>query len=93
MNGYACSEQDVLLDTYGPEIAGIGHLSASAGTFALRRARYFNESGYFNETGRIRPKYIDISAYIKFSLISVKRNRAVSSSFKLQVQKVQRGVA
>ena len=51
MNGYACSEQDVLLDTYGPEIAGIAHLSASAGTFALRRAHYFNEAGYFNETG------------------------------------------
>jgi len=78
MSGFACSEQDVLLDAYGPEIAGIGHLPASAGTFALRRARYFNESGYFSETGRIRPKYIDISAYIKFSLISVERFQALS---------------
>lgn len=45
MNGYDCSEEDVLLDTYGPEAAGIEHLSASAGTFSLRRAHYFTGTG------------------------------------------------
>lgn len=81
--GLLVRNQDGLLDTYGPEIAGIGHLPASAGTFTLRRARYFNESGYFSETGRIRPKYIDISIYIKFSLISVERFQAL---FTLKVE-------
>lgn len=45
MNGYAGSEEDVLLGTYEPETAGIGHLSASAGTFSLRRVHYFTETG------------------------------------------------
>ncbi len=51
MNGYVCSEQDVLLDTCNPETAEVENLSASAGTFALRRAHYFNETGCFNEVG------------------------------------------
>jgi hypothetical protein len=45
MNGYAGSEEDVLLGTYEPETAGIGHLSASPGTFSLRRVHYFTEAG------------------------------------------------
>ena len=45
MNGYACSEQQVLRDNGSSETAGIGHLSASPGTFSLRQFHYFAESG------------------------------------------------
>jgi DNA-directed RNA polymerase sigma subunit (sigma70/sigma32) len=45
MNGFACLEEEVLLDVYGSEVAGVGHLPASAGTFSLRRAQYLTESG------------------------------------------------
>lgn len=45
MNGLACLEEEVLLDVYGSEVVGIGHLPASAGTFSLRRAQYLNETG------------------------------------------------
>ena len=44
MNGYDCSERLVLHDNEGSETGGIGHLSASSGTFSLRRFHYFAES-------------------------------------------------
>lgn len=45
MNGYACSKEVVLLDTYGMETAEIVIFPASAGTFSLRRSHYFNATG------------------------------------------------
>jgi hypothetical protein len=51
MNAQACSKQDVSPDIYNPETGEIGHLSASAGTFLLRRAHYFSEAGGADDAG------------------------------------------
>ena len=42
MNDHACSEEEVLRE---PEVARSAHLSASAGTFSLRRAHYLTKTG------------------------------------------------
>ena len=45
MNGYVCSETGVLPDADERESAASDHVPALAGTFLLRRAHYFTETG------------------------------------------------
>lgn len=51
MNAPAYLQEDVLLDTHELKTVGVGDISASPGTFLLRRTHYFKETGQSDETG------------------------------------------
>lgn len=51
MNAQACLQEDILLDTHGLKPFGVVNLSATSGTFLLRRTHYFKETGQSDDTG------------------------------------------